>query len=40
MVRLYHAGSDVDGGGLAQGDLDALRPDVGWVGGVVKDHLQ
>ena len=40
VVRLYDAGSDVDGGGLAQRDLDALRPDIGRVGGVVQDHLQ
>ena len=40
VVRLYDAGSDVDGGGLAQRDLDALPPHIGRLGGIVQDHLR
>ena len=37
-VRLGGGGSDVDGGGGAQGDPEALCPHIGWVGGIVERH--
>ena len=40
VVRLYNAGSDVDGGGLTQRDLDALPPHICRLGGIVQDHLR
>ena len=37
-VGLRSAGSDVDGGGLTQGDGDALSPHIGRLGGIVQNN--